>query len=1072
MLSPQFISLANEFAADQTGDHLSLIDDVHALESISADLIDALLNEAIITYPINPHLGRGYAAIAWNIAHDDCFSPALQARSALIYGQTLVRTEFPGLALTVLNSALKQWEAQKDPVQVNLCNWQISVAYRLQSRFKEAVELLTKTAEEMEGNGYLVDAACCWRELAITLNLQGRAEISGVPLNKSLEIFNAFDKEIEIAKCRVTNAARLQWLGHFDDALDELSKALPIFEKEHLLVEQGSAYYTSAFLNMQRGTLENSIEYLNKARNIFSQVGLSYQIARCDNVLGSAFLRDIRPQEAIPCLERAALWFQEHNLPVSAAHSQANLGLAYELLGDYPLARKFSESVIPVFQSVNEVQSTANSQFHLGVILCKSNYLEESLGYLEKSWQTWQDLNRPLYAANCALYLSYTCRLLGQEENRFDWLTKALLGFEKTNSPVGIARTQIELSNYYFTAGRYDCALETANKAREMLSGNTADMAYCERRLGEVSAALDDIKTAIEHFSRSIEAFSEIGMQVCVLESQIALGEVQGKVDEPQAHVILEKSMAKAAEWHLPELAWRASTALAEQATDTEKELEYIKKANYWLSLSRRRLTQTTLEKDYLNGKTRVLDRGINLSLQLGQTETALLFNDETRSQTLAAQYVSQMQHQEEQYTGVLSQKRRRLLEQINNLERELRTNGSSQRSSLISYNQSDLLKRHHLLAEEYETISAQIERASRNHGHLSDDLIPVNTKIFKEMNWNCVSYHLSGNLLTTLIATPEGITSRQHLMSQIEQTALDMCASTNSQKRGLVYGQPDAALINYTLSHQWRRLLYDLLIPPDISNISDPNSTLIIAPHGLLYNLPFHALIDERGTHLIEKTAISYAPSLSLLQTCAGSVLHKEIQNAALIIGIQSFNNRHQELPYAREEACLVNNSLSIPSKLLLDEQVTISKLQELSGHYRIIHIATHGFTNQAHGRLAGIALSDQDLLLDDLSNIGISAPIVVLSACETGVGLGQIDNQIGGVAGVFFALGATVAIATLWPAFDPITAKIMQDFYQGIESGYSVALALANAQRKYLDSPLYYWAPLACFGLPDQSI
>ncbi|MBN1317222.1 MAG: CHAT domain-containing protein [Anaerolineales bacterium] len=1075
MIPAQLVDLAKKIASVQTDDESQINSDQPALDEIQLDIIEQLLEESNEINQVNPHLGRGLAAIAWMAAQTKHDHPYLRGRAALLYGQSLNRAEFPDSALRVLEIARSVWIKLDDSNQVNRCDWQIGVANRILNRYPDAVELLTKTADEMQSAGMLDDAAYCRRDLGTTLNLQGRADLSGEPIRKALELFSNDENEIEIARCRLPEAARLQWLGRYDDASAELSLAIPALEKADLFVEQGMAYYIYAFLNMQRGTLAESIDHLNKARDLFNKVGLAFQIARCDNILGSAYLRSIRPLDAIPPLERAARWFHDHNRPVQAAYCDANLGLSYELLGDYNLARKKTESVIPTFQAAGEIQSAANNQYQLGIILCKAGHLEESLSCLETAWRTWQSINRPLYAASCALYLSNTYKLLGREDERLNWLESAIEGYKTTDSPVGVARTQIEMSHHYILAGQPSRALEFARQARKTLDGNTADMAFCERRLGEISLALDDTKTAIEHFACSVDAFTEIGMQVCALESQIALGETQSSIDQAQGRSTLESSLSQASEWQLPELAWRASISLAKIDRDQDNpvaELNHTEEAAYWLSLARRRLTQTSLEKDYLAGKIEVLERGFDLALELDRPEIALFFNDETRSQTLAVQFIYQNLKQPDSFTDSLVLKRNHLLTQIQNLENELRTIVFAQRTSILSSHQSTLMKRHHEAALEYESISAQIERSGRASTGRSTDIKPLDPEAFIKKGWQCLAYHLSKNLVTLFITTPNGIMSRQRPISQFDHKALEMCCSTSLQKRGLVFGQPGSALNNPILSQQWRKQLYKILIPPEIDDLISPDSTLTIAPHGMLYNLPFHTLIDEQNKFLIEKTALSYAPSLSLLQTCAKRPIQKRIKNCALIIGVQSFEGRHQDLQHATEEAIAVAGMVSYPYKLLVDKDANVENLSSLSGNYRIIHIATHGFTNREYGRLAGIALSDQDLLLDALNDIRLSAPVVVLSACETGIGLGQIDNQSGGVAGVFFTLGARVVVATLWPTFDPVTASIMQDFYQGLENGDSVSLALARAQRKRIDSPLFYWAPLSCFGLPNQGV
>ena len=149
--------------------------------------------------------------------------------------------------------------------------------------------------------------------------------------------------------------------------------------------------------------------------------------------------------------------------------------------------------------------------------------------------------------------------------------------------------------------------------------------------------------------------------------------------------------------------------------------------------------------------------------------------------------------------------------------------------------------------------------------------------------------------------------------------------------------------------------------------------------------------------------------------------------------------------------------------------------------GHYRIVHLATHGLLNTEHPELSGIVLSlvneqgkpqDGFLRLHEVYNLNWPAELVVLSACQTGLGKEIKGEGLVGLTRGFMYAGAKRVLASLWNVNDSATAQLMKQLYQGMfVKGLPPAAALRAAQmemwrRKPSRSP-YYWA---AFGLQGE--
>src|SRR5262249_19286302 len=150
-----------------------------------------------------------------------------------------------------------------------------------------------------------------------------------------------------------------------------------------------------------------------------------------------------------------------------------------------------------------------------------------------------------------------------------------------------------------------------------------------------------------------------------------------------------------------------------------------------------------------------------------------------------------------------------------------------------------------------------------------------------------------------------------------------------------------------------------------------------------------------------------------------------------------------------------------------------------ELS-RYRIVHFATHGLLNSEHPELSGVVLSlvdergrpqDGFLRLHEIFNLRLPAELVVLSACQTGLGKEVKGEGLVGLTRGFMYAGAARVVASLWQVNDAATAELMKLFYRRmLKDGMRPAAALRAAQiemwkRPQWQSP-FYWGGFALQG------
>nr|MDQ3818724.1 CHAT domain-containing protein [Acidobacteriota bacterium] len=146
----------------------------------------------------------------------------------------------------------------------------------------------------------------------------------------------------------------------------------------------------------------------------------------------------------------------------------------------------------------------------------------------------------------------------------------------------------------------------------------------------------------------------------------------------------------------------------------------------------------------------------------------------------------------------------------------------------------------------------------------------------------------------------------------------------------------------------------------------------------------------------------------------------------------------------------------------------------------YRYVHFATHGFLNSLHPELSGIVLTmfdekgtprDGFLRLNDIFNLKLGADMVVLSACQTGLGKEIKGEGLVGLTRGFMYAGTPRVVVSLWSVSDEATAELMTRFYKGIlVDKLRPAQALQAAQVSMLKDKRYsapfYWAAFTLQG------
>ncbi|HKP11006.1 MAG TPA: CHAT domain-containing protein, partial [Blastocatellia bacterium] len=283
-------------------------------------------------------------------------------------------------------------------------------------------------------------------------------------------------------------------------------------------------------------------------------------------------------------------------------------------------------------------------------------------------------------------------------------------------------------------------------------------------------------------------------------------------------------------------------------------------------------------------------------------------------------------------------------------------------------------------------------------------------------------------------------------------------------------------------LEEQSRRL-YQLLVAPVESKLA--TRRLCIAPDKALHRLPFAALQDGKGDYLIRSHVLTGVPSASTLVYCLDRARAKGAvaEESLLAVGNPLINRDDfpdlKPLPEAERE---VTQSAGLYARkvTLIGPDATKARLLSELAKCDVAHFSTHCLVEETTPWLAALVLTpagadkDEGLLrLSEFSKIGLlRARLVILSACQSGLGQYYRGEGIVSLVRPFLAQGVPTVVASLWPVDSQATAELMIDFHRARRQNNHPlsADALHSAQLQLMQSKSfnhpYYWAPFVVIG------
>jgi CHAT domain-containing protein/tetratricopeptide (TPR) repeat protein len=674
------------------------------------------------------------------------------------------------------------------------------------------------------------------------------------------------------------------------------------------------------------------------------------------------------------------------------------------------------------------------------------------------------------------------------------------------------------IGQVYLALKEWRAALESFEQAWILISetGNRRRMAATVHNLGVVRLNLGETAEAIQAFEKALPLRRDEGDRLGQASTLLMLGEAYHSEGDPESaalHLNEALEIAEQAEAFFVQAAALLSLAKLERDRgDLQKSLTDIERSIQILELVRSNLAGDRLRSSFLASRRSYYDFYVDLLMRLhirypaqDYQSQALKASEQARARSLLDLLAEgrldltggispELKRQEADMTARLSQIQGLLMDQF----------------SKKSPNQTEIAELHVRLDEverERQKIEWQIRSeyprytevrypSSLGRGEIQKRL-PEDTALLEYLLGEEGSY--------VFVVTRDRL--EVHRLPGARWIADEVRAVRDGVKE-------TSRRLFSSLYAQAAYRLYQTLIAPARPLLAGKRH-LLISPDGPLHVLPFEVLLmenhqeDEAATlsYLLWDFSVSYTPSASVLSWLAGSQLLTseggEPPKQFLAFADPLFSSREENsvrsaepsgippkkwglgpmprlIGTAREVQAIA--ALYSPSEVQVykGEQANEANIKSnpLVERARRLHFATHGVLNERQPELSGLRLTrtaedDGILQVHEIFNLNLKADLVVLSACNTGLGKEVTGEGLVGLTRAFLYAGTPSVVVSLWEVVDTQTPALMLRFYEGLDKTRDKAEALRQAKlemirkKSYATRP-FFWAPFILVGRP----
>ncbi|MBD2043696.1 CHAT domain-containing protein [Microcoleus sp. FACHB-672] len=782
-------------------------------------------------------------------------------------------------------------------------------------------------------------------------------------------------------------------------------------------------------------------------------------------------------QLALTQLEEALTLYRAEQNAAQAALTLLSMGKIHADLGQFQSALDSYNQALPLSQQAGSKKEEADILNSLGQLYTELAEPKAALDYYNQALPLFYQLNDQKAVAATLNNIGSIQATSQPWQNALKSYNRALVISRPAGTLDAEASALMGIGNVYITSQNWTTALNAYNQAL-LISQHLNDRikeTTILNQMGKIYAALGQESAAIESYNQALSLSRQLGYKT------------------EEANILYNQAILS-----------RQQNHLTVAKTEIETAINIIENL-------RTQIASQELRQSYFAGNQDYYQFYIDLLMQLHQQDPTKGYDAEALHISERARARSLLELLTEATADIRAGVDPQLLEQEQSLQQKLNAL-DHQKYQLVSgsYTQTELEEIQQKIASmlaQLDQLKAKIRVTNPRYAELKYPeplkLSEIQQQVLDE-NTVLLEYSLGANRSYLWAVTNNSITSyelpKQNEIETLVKTFRDSVTQNSVAK--LDAGVP----------------LSQILLGPAANQLG--NKRLLIVGDGALQYIPFAALPipSNPTTPLLVQNEIVTLPSASTIaiqrrqlenrplaaktlavladpvfnlndERVAGTPAQTPdtsrnyaLTRAARNLGIGESGVILDRLKYTRTEAEKILALVPASQRLqALDFSASRSFATDPNlAQYQIIHLATHGLLDPVNPELSGVVLSlineqgkvqDGFLRLHDIFNLNLPAELVVLSACQTGLGEEvKGEGLVGLTRGLMYA-GARRVVVSLWSVNDVATSELMTRFYQKmLQDGQKPVTALRDAQLEMWNSGQwqspYYWAAFTVQG------
>ena len=937
----------------------------------------------------------------------------------------------------------------------------IGFAYFRKGANKEASDYAQKALdtrlEVLENNH--PDLADSYYLMGVIQSFYGEPALAIDYLDKSTAIFElpANEDHPRVTTCYIDKSSAYRQLGDYEKALENSHKALKIRRKIHGDTHQrvGVALAGLGNIYLNLGHYDRALDYYAQTKDIFGDTHPS--IGGVYANMGAVYYEQGRVYEALDYFQKGLNDLEKRYGHLNPGFSGLYAGIAtmFRETQQYELAHQYHDFTLQTaLKKTEDKRSLASVYNDIGLTYREQQQFSLATDYYQKALTIQQQLPETYVTGigNTYTHLGNLNLVQGQKDTALDFFKKANL----------LRKEQLDVTNTLVVSSLYDLA--RANHA-----------------LHKEEVSLDLLQKALQGIAQDFTgtAFSENPtLEAAIEEQQLLLNCLTLK-----GTILLQLYKEQPTQINYLTAAYQTGTLACQfieqfgksykRSEDQQYILQYFY-PTYELGI------QAALKMANLKSE----DQYVREAFMLAEKSKAILLRanfQETYARSFAdipTEMVEKEQATSVYLTFYEQQLKEALLkEQIDSSKITLWKDKiftlKQTQDSITTYLETTFPKYYQL---KYATSTASIENIQA--------LLPNQQAAL-------IEYFVGDSTIIAFVVDKESIKAVNlkrefDLAKSIQQLRMGLTNyHLTNQASDSLYA---TAIDRYT---QNAFLLYQKLIAP----LGKLPKQLMIVPDGLLNYIPFDALLTTLPTEahrfaahdfLIKQHQISYNYAATLWQ----DMTNLKVDGTQLLAIAPSFKPTEglastgepvrrelNPLKYNITEAEAITTTWG--GTAWTAEAASLINFKEQANQYQLLHLATHAILDDRDATFSYLtfattadSLANNKLFIRDLYNLNLPTKMVVLSACETGVGPLKRGEGLLSLSKGFAYAGAKSIFSSLWSVNDRVSNQIMTAFYTQLKDGQAKDVALRQAKLDYLtqsnhrQSHPFFWAAFIPVG------